>query len=86
MTDQPNGTPPPAVDPLKIATEVYLLDALLQHAQAVVSQFAFRGRMDLAQQLVQALQPLAAYRAHVDAATRSGIVLAGPGDLPRARG
>ena len=80
-----NGSPP-AADPLKIATEVYLLDALLQHAQAVVNQFAFRGRMDLAQQLEQALQPLVVLRAQVDAETRSGIVLAGPGDLPRARG
>ena len=80
-----NGSPP-AADPLKIATEVYLLDALLQHAQAVVNQFAFRGRMDLAQQLAQALHPLVVFRERVNVETRSGIVLAGPGDLPRARG
>lgn len=80
--DAPNGTPPPTQDPLAIATEVYLLDALLMHGQAVANQFAFRGKPVLAQQLMQLLTPLAGFRAHVDGETRGGIVLAGPGALP----
>lgn len=90
MSDSVNGKVPaqvpPAVDPATISVEVYLLDALLQHAQTLVNQFAFRRRIDLAQALHELAGPIAAFRNHVDANTRTGgIVLVGADGMPPVR-
>lgn len=93
MSDPKNGTPrgqpaqvPPPSDPNTISTEVYLLDALIQHVQTVVNQFAYRRRIDLAQALHQLAGPIAAFRQQVDADTRTGgIVRVGADGLPPTR-
>lgn len=89
MSDPMNGKHPPATnpapgpDPQQISTEVYLLDALVAHAQTVANQFVFRGKPELGQALAQLMAPVWQFRMQVDANTRSGIVLLGPGALPR---
>jgi len=77
IEQEPVAQPQPGA--LNIGVEVYLLDALIAHADAIVKQLVFRGRMDLAQQLIANLQPLAVFRGQVDAQTRQGVVLAEPG-------
>jgi len=86
MKQVPANGVAPAPDPDCIAVEVYLLDALIKHAEAVANQFVFRRKTEFGQQLIQVLQPLLAFRHHVDATTRSGIVLVGPGQIPKAQG
>jgi hypothetical protein len=64
----------PEQDPLSIPTEVYLLDALLMHAQAVCNQIARRGRTERAQQLAQVMGSVAALRNMLDVELRALII------------
>lgn len=62
-------------DPLTIPTETYLLDALMQHAQAVVNQIAHRGRIERAKELAALMGHVVAFRNVLDNELRQLIVL-----------
>jgi len=88
----PNGAPP-TVEPLKVATEVYILDTLIANMKFAAAQLQFRGKLRLAEQigaLAVVVGPgqamlLQAFREQVNietyGKTESGLLLAT--NLPR---
>jgi hypothetical protein len=94
MTQPPNGTPPqlpprsphelpPGFSAWPTLAACLIMDRTQQELQLAAGQLVFLGQMDLAREYAGALQHLLQVRERFYRKAQGGLIVAGPGDLPK---